>query len=126
MADGVARIQHRRVKGFRLPENTVLVARPSRFGNPYKVIQVPHKDGGGAFVWRTEDKRVEHFDTYELALQYCLDAYYRHTRGKALELAAEGVDFFAPLWGKNLACYCPLDKPCHVDMLFLLMSEFGG
>jgi hypothetical protein len=26
-------------------------------------------------------------------------------------------NFLEPLRGKNLACWCPLDRPCHVDVL---------
>ncbi|WP_243063205.1 DUF4326 domain-containing protein [Humibacter sp. RRB41] len=31
------RVQLRRTKGWRKPENTVVVARPSKWGNPYSV-----------------------------------------------------------------------------------------
>jgi hypothetical protein len=31
------RIQRKRVKGWRMPTNTVYVGRPSRHGNPFKV-----------------------------------------------------------------------------------------
>jgi hypothetical protein len=31
------RIQRQRTKGWKLPENTVNVARPGRWGNPFKV-----------------------------------------------------------------------------------------
>ena len=31
------RIQRKRTKGFRLPENTVCVSRPSKWGNPFIV-----------------------------------------------------------------------------------------
>lgn len=27
------------------------------------------------------------------------------------------------LRGKNLACWCPLDKPCHADILLLLANR---
>jgi hypothetical protein len=27
------------------------------------------------------------------------------------------------LRGKNLACWCPLDKPCHADILLELANE---
>jgi hypothetical protein len=29
----------------------------------------------------------------------------------------------AELRGKNLACWCPLDKPCHADVLLELANE---
>ena len=28
----------------------------------------------------------------------------------------------APLRGKNLACWCPLDQPCHADVLLELAN----
>lgn len=31
------RVQLRRLKGWRMPENTVKVCRPSKWGNPWKV-----------------------------------------------------------------------------------------
>jgi hypothetical protein len=30
------------------------------------------------------------------------------------------------LRGKNLACWCPLDKPCHADVLLELANKEGG
>jgi hypothetical protein len=29
---------------------------------------------------------------------------------------------FAPLRGKDLACWCPLDQPCHADVLLELAN----
>jgi hypothetical protein len=29
----------------------------------------------------------------------------------------------APLRGKNLACWCPLDGPCHADVLLELSNR---
>jgi hypothetical protein len=31
--------------------------------------------------------------------------------------------FLEPLRGKDLACWCPLDKPCHVDIIMKLLTE---
>ena len=31
--------------------------------------------------------------------------------------------YLAPLRGKNLACWCPLDQPCHADVLLELANE---
>ena len=36
------RIQRKRTAGWRMPENTVYVGRPTRWGNPYPVT--PEKD----------------------------------------------------------------------------------
>lgn len=39
------RIQLQRTKGWKLPPNTVVVARPSRWGNPYRVGATAHWEG---------------------------------------------------------------------------------
>ena len=37
-------------------------------------------------------------------------------RGKVFDRLAE-------LRGKDLACYCPLDEPCHADVLLELAND---
>lgn len=32
-------------------------------------------------------------------------------------------NYLAPLRGHDLACWCPLDKPCHADVLLRLANE---
>lgn len=54
-------------------------------------------------------------------------------RGKySIKDPVEAVDKFrgwvknlnlAPLRGKNLACWCPLDQPCHADVLLEIANE---
>ncbi len=89
----VRRIQHKR--GHKLPPNTKLVARPSRWGNPYKV--------------------GEHFDS----LGEVLFAYEIWLDNKI----HKDSTFLDPLRGFNLACYCPLDQYCHVDILLERLSS---
>ncbi len=93
------RIQLRRTKGWRKPDNTVVVARPSKWGNPYAVgelIQWP----SGAWRNRTAEKAVEQYRQYA---ECWLDP--------------------TELRGKNLACWCPLDQPCHADVLLELANR---
>ncbi|ASR44920.1 hypothetical protein BEN78_04830 [Xanthomonas citri pv. mangiferaeindicae] len=47
----------------------------------------------------------------------CVARYAAHmaTRADALDLA--------PLRGRNLACWCPLDGPCHADVLLALANR---
>jgi len=86
------RIQRKRTKGWRMPENTVCVTRPSIFGNPFKIEE--------GIMSREES--VEHFKTY----------------AKGFTKAELAV-----LRGKNLACYCNFDGPCHADVLLELANE---
>lgn len=98
------RIQLSRRKGWRKPENTVVVARPSQWGNPWRVgeralLEWPH-DGRG------EHKVREFVITPELAVALYRQAFVWDIPEARAELA-----------GKNLACWCPLSAPCHADVL---------
>lgn len=98
------RLQLSRQKGFNLQGLSlatnglpaVNVARPSKFGNPYKL--------GGLL---SAIECVEAFrDMWNLAL----------ARPTAREALAE-------LRGKNLACWCGPDQPCHADVLLDLTGR---
>ena len=43
----------------------------------------------------------------------------------ALRFACEVAPLLdvSPLRGKNLACFCPLDHPCHADVLLELANQ---
>lgn len=83
------RIQLSRKKGWRKPENTVVVSRPSKWGNPYQI---------------TEDRD---------ASDVCI-AFHAHIHLMDSETREA---YLAPLRGKNLACWCKLGEPCHADVL---------
>ncbi len=119
-----------------MPPNTVSVARPGSFGNPARVVET-------GMVWAGEfDDDGEPIDSGPWA---CLisrpgqnDAgFWFATRGEA---SAKAVEYFrarctlpiaawrpmqariSELRGKNLACWCPLDQPCHADVLLELAN----
>jgi hypothetical protein len=93
------RIQLSRRKGWRKPENTVVVARPSAWGNPFRV-------GVNAF------NRANAVDQFrELVTRPGL-SFAGFRQQVKLELA-----------GKNLACWCPLDEPCHADVLLEIANS---
>lgn len=109
------RIQLRRTKGWRKPENTVVVSRPSRWGNPYRVIRVT----GGMYVVCGPDGPKDTdlcYETYSAAVEHAVFCFRRELVGiRALNAMAE-------LRGKNLACWCPLPKDgepdhCHAAVL---------
>jgi hypothetical protein len=94
------RIQLRRTKGWRLPPNTINVARPTTWGNPFVVGGINHKTGE-----RIADRAH--------AVRLFEERWFSPTLlGTCMaDLAAE------QLRGFNLACWCPLDQPCHADVL---------
>jgi len=91
------RVQLRRTKGWRMPENTVSVARPGKYGNPFKI---------GDF------NVTNSTDAVHLFRRWMVD---RMVVGPT----PPNID---ALRGKNLACWCPLSRPCHADVLLELAN----
>ena len=83
-----------RRRGFRdkLPPGAVLVARPSQWGNPFRV-----EDYG-------REEAIRRFEHY-------------------LRSRADLMALLPTLRGRPLACYCPLDEPCHADVLARLAND---
>ena len=92
------RIQMRRTAGWRKPDGVVYVGRPSEWGNPWRV-------GGKAHGALDPATAAAHY------AQALLNAELLGKDGKPL------IDRIAELRGKDLACWCDLDKPCHADVL---------
>lgn len=92
------RIQRKRTKGWKMPENTVYVGRGSKWGNPFK-IGVDVEDN---------ERAVEEFMFH---LAECENSY------------PENDKIESELKGKNLACWCALDKPCHADVLLEIANK---
>lgn len=91
------RIQRKRTRGWKMPENTKSVCRPGFFGNPFKVSN----DSENGFAVGLYEDWLK--DTPE----------GRFTAIKAKEL----------LKGYNLCCFCKVDKPCHADTLLRIRNE---
>lgn len=92
------RIQLSRKKGYRKPDHAVTVTRPGKYGNPYRV----GRDG---------------------TPEECVEAFAQMMKQ---ELAAGSLKFrvmMAELRGKDLACFCALDAPCHADVLLRLAND---
>lgn len=111
------RITLSRAKGWRMPENTVRVARPGYYGNPYTV------DVFGLPLA---------VDLYRNTLEGCwspslVEGLSDATAAHAYRLHCElhGRMQLRPAWllrGKNLACWCKQGEPCHADVLLELAN----
>ncbi|MDM4721347.1 DUF4326 domain-containing protein [Micromonospora sp. WMMA1363] len=88
------RIQRRRTAGWRMPPNTVYVGRPTKWGNRFGADATSASRTGAVRLFRLWV--AEHPD---------------YAGAARAELA-----------GKNLACWCPLDKPCHADVLLTIAN----
>ncbi len=96
------RIQRKRTKVWRMPEGAVYVGRGSRWGNPWRVGDVV---------------RVEWAPSVEITPRLAVELY-RTAYTPAADIIRDA------LRGKDLACWCPLDQPCHADVLLGLAN--GG
>lgn len=93
----VERIQRKRTKGWRMPPNTVSVTRPGKWGNQWK---------------------PERFSTCG-----CHDPRDAVRLFRLHEAPRLADDARRELRGKNLACFCALDQPCHADVLIELANS---
>lgn len=89
------RFQRSRRKGARLPDGVIVVTRPTKWGNPHPLN-----------LGRAEAVRRYREDLLAGRLPVSVEDVRRELRGR------------------DLACYCPLDGPCHADVLLEVAS--GG
>src|SRR3984893_18486835 len=93
------RIQLRRTKGWRKPDAAVVVARPSRWGNPFRV----GIDGDAPS---------------------CIDRYREALWTGGLSFTVGDVR--RQLAGRDLACWCRAEDPCHADVLLEVANGQQG
>lgn len=98
------RIQRKRTKGWRMPEGAVYVGRGSKWGNPHRVGVSLARNTDGTYRYMTAKDAVAAYR--DETLPY----WTEHRRADQLLPLEE-------LRGKDLACWCPLDQPCHADVL---------
>jgi hypothetical protein len=91
------RVQLSRTKGWRMPPNTVKVDRTSKWGNPFADYPTRHAQA----------------ERFRASLVQAPRPHPESYMGRVLDGLHE-------LRGKNLACWCPLDQPCHADVLLEL------
>jgi hypothetical protein len=102
------RVQLKRVKGWRMPANTVKVDRATRWGNPCGIGR------------RTPRGVIQ--TNADAAAEYRHWLLQRREIGDVRRLQL--IDAVrAELRGKNLACWCKPDEPCHADVLLEIANS---
>lgn len=111
------RIQRKRTKGWKMPANTVYVGRGSKWGNPFIVHTKLEGPFGNSQL--TRESAVELYrdvvDGYGSLPFISFEVDQAVAKLRKLNLLE--------LKGKNLACWCPFDKPCHVDVLLEIANR---
>ena len=125
------RIQRQRTKGWRAPlcscgcgKPAIYVGRPGAWGNPYRPVRLADRS------WVAEDDNGEQnpgdgpigngfWPTREDAIGDCLRLFVEVEIGYGLlNLPMIRTE----LAGHDLMCWCPLDQPCHADVLLDLAA----
>lgn len=140
MGERPHRVQLSRRKGWRMPDNTVKVDRTTKWGNPFNFKAPAHcwtalsygckGDPAGRHAASIMAFR-EWIESGKFMLLTGVGLYA--SDGKKSVAAAVSPDVAAPkpptrnqivaaLRGKNLACWCRLDQPCHADVLLELAN----
>jgi hypothetical protein len=130
-----ARIQLSRRKGFSLQAVSIALnglpavncARPGKWGNPYSDVQGPG--------WQATDSPLPRdkfgvvcggrpLAVHDTELAATRDAIQRYRSSLiAGRMCVSATYVIERLRGHNLACWCAIGSPCHVDTLLELARE---
>jgi Domain of unknown function (DUF4326) len=95
------RIQLKRSRGWKMPANAVKVDRTTRWGNPFTIAEYGSVAAAVARHGRWMRGEVPAPDG-------------------AVPPAPEAIR--AALRGRDLACWCALDGPCHAELLLAIAN----
>ena len=93
-----------------MPEDTIYVGRPTKWGNPFHVKEL----GAEEAVKRYKECILNNTMCYAYIDE--IEASIQFDRFKWM---AENLE---QLRGKDLACFCSLSSPCHADILIELLQ----
>lgn len=128
------RIQRKRTKGWRMPEGTVYVGRPTIFGNPYRAYRCECcgcwdviDDNGVTYLVEHSEVRADRrtWPTRQQAVRKAVYLYaddLTYWFGGRMKYDPPFREAVESLRGKDLACWCPLAQPCHADVLLELAN----
>jgi hypothetical protein len=117
------RIQCKRTKGWRMPDGAILVARPTKWGNPFRVGEPIERDSElwsyMNFLFKLRGTNMDGFASVTpLMVEDVVDCYQRWLADNPpLFLSVQ-----PELAGHDLACWCKPGTPCHADVLLELAN----
>ena len=122
-----------------MPEGAVYVGRPTRLGNPFRAYKCQC-----CGYWDVIDNNgVTYLVNHEYVRQARVRAdrttwtSHRQAAGEAVRLYRDEATYWlggrmdydpdfrdavAELRGRDLCCWCPLESPCHADVLLELAN----
>jgi hypothetical protein len=96
-----------------MPADVVYVGRPSLYGNPFQSTDRRPE--------RPSDRlrRVEHYRLWLVEPETRRPWFGREANDRRARL----LGMLGRLRGRDLACWCSLDEPCHADVLLDLANR---
>jgi hypothetical protein len=137
---GPVRVQLSRKAAWRMPDNTVKVSRPGPWGNPFNLRAPEHCWTAIAFGHKADPagRHAASVTMFKLWISGGKAAtvdgcgLYGSKGKKTVAFAVSPAIIAADppslerirseLAGKNLACWCRPDQPCHADVLLELAN----
>lgn len=126
------RMQRQRTKGWTMPPNTIYVGRPSVYGNPFV-----HSDP--AYAVKAYRLYLANSIDFVSPFVFSGPRLAEYKENLPMEVQVLGLDepltmmqcpnvirlhdALPRLVGKNVSCWCPLDQPCHGDVLLRLANS---
>lgn len=108
------RIQRKRTKGWKMPPNTVCVDRTSKWGNIFRMGLFYQLLPYGFSCSSGNHEGYRWCGDRKTATEMFKEMLGRKTENWEFHPT---IDEIKELRGKTLACWCPLDQPCHADVL---------
>ena len=94
-----------------MPEKTIYVGRPSKWGNPFD----PKTIGAAEAVNRYKECILNN------AMVYCyIDEIEASIQFERFKWMSQNLE---KLRGFDLACFCPISQPCHADALIQVLKK---
>lgn len=100
------RVRLSRKKGYRKPEGAIVVARPSKWGNPFHLHGV--------------ESAADIVAMFRSELIGAIERPFSEPHPIEFRIMAESLE---DLRGNDLACWCGLSAPCHADVLLELSNR---
>ena len=123
------RIQRKRTKGWKMPDNTIYVGRPTMWGNPFKLIgDMVYVDAGhrrkilSKWVCYYDGGGYDTSDVVKLFRDLLMDLNSHEVEPAIRDKFKLMRDRIQDLKGKDLACFCSLSCQCHANSLIELCT----
>jgi hypothetical protein len=104
----------------------VVVARPSKWGNPYRIADINASLCGFGETIAESEARALVVEMFRSDLTYGPDSRFWWYGPHMQIITIKGALQTGELRGKDLACWCPLDEPCHADVLLEIANLEGS